>query len=201
MPTRDPRIDSYIEKSAPFARPILTHLREVVHGACPEVEETVKWGFPHFQYRGMLCAMASFKEHCTFGFWKGALIVDRGGENAEQAMGQFGRISSLEELPPKRVLAGYVKEAMRLNEEGVKAPRRAPSKTKRPAVVPDDLAAALRRNAKARATFDAFSASHRREYVEWITEAKREETRERRVATAVEWLAEGKSRNWKYERR
>jgi uncharacterized protein YdeI (YjbR/CyaY-like superfamily) len=200
MSTRDPRIDAYIAKAAPFARPILAHLREVVHDACPEVEETVKWGFPHFQYKGMLCAMASFKAHCTFGFWKGKLIVDRGGENAEQAMGQFGRITSLEELPPRRVLTGYVKEAMRLNDEGVKAPRRAPSKTKRPAAVPDDLAAALRRNAKAAATFDAFSASHRREYIQWITEAKREETRERRVAQAVEWLAEGKARNWKYER-
>jgi uncharacterized protein YdeI (YjbR/CyaY-like superfamily) len=200
MPVRDPRIDAYIARAAPFARPILTHLREVVHDACPEVEETVKWGFPHFQYKGMLCAMASFKEHCTFGFWKGKLIVDRGGENAEQAMGQFGRITLLEELPPRRVLTGYVKEAMRLNDEGVKAPRRAPSKTKRPAAVPDDLAAALRRNAKAAATFDAFSASHRREYIQWITEAKREETRERRVAQAVEWLAEGKARNWKYER-
>jgi uncharacterized protein YdeI (YjbR/CyaY-like superfamily) len=201
MGTRDQRIDSYIEKSADFARPILTHLREVVHGACPEVEETVKWGMPHFQYKGMLCAMASFKAHCTFGFWKGRLIVDRGGENAEAAMGQFGRITSVAELPPKRVLAGFVKEAMRLNDERVSAPRRAPSKTKRPAAaVPDDLAAALRRNRKAAATFDAFSASHRREYIEWITEAKREETRERRVATAVEWLAEGKARNWKYER-
>jgi len=200
MGTRDPRIDAYIEKSADFARPILAHLREVVHSACPEVEETVKWGMPHFQYQGMLCGMASFKAHCTFGFWKGKLIVDRGGESAEQAMGQFGRITSVAGLPPKRVLAGYVKEAMRLNEEGVKTPRRAPAKTKRPAVVPDDLAAALRRNSKATAAFDAFSPSHRREYVEWITEAKREETRARRIATAVEWLAEGKSRNWKYER-
>lgn len=201
MGTTDPRVDAYIAKSADFAKPILTHLRAVVHGACPEVEETMKWSFPHFQYEGMLCAMASFKAHCTFAFWKGALVVDRGGENAERAMGQFGRITSLAELPPKRVLAGYVREAMRLNEEGVKAPRRAPTKTKQPVVVPDDLAAALRRNRKASATFDAFSASHRREYVQWITEAKREETRARRVETAVEWLAEGKSRNWKYESR
>ena len=201
MPTLDPRIDAYIDRSADFARPILTHLREVVHGACPEVEETVKWGMPHFQYRGMLCAMASFKAHCTFGFWKGRLIVDRGGESAEQAMGQFGRITSVAELPPKRVLAGYVKKAMRLNEEGVKAPRRAPSKTKRAAApVPADLAAALGRNRRAAAAFDAFSPSQRHEYIQWITEAKREETRERRVATAVEWIAEGKSRNWKYER-
>src|SRR3954469_23584720 len=201
MATTDPRIDSYIEKSADFARPILLHLREVVHRACPEVEETVKWGMPHFQYRGMLCAMASFKAHCAFGFWKSRVIVDRGGENAERAMGQFGRITSVADLPPKRVLAGYVKEAMRLNEEGGKPPRRAASKTKRPpATVPDDLAAALRRDRKASAAFDALSPSHRGEYIQWITEAKREETRARRVATAVEWIAEGKSRNWKYER-
>ena len=201
MGTRDPRIDAYIEKSADFARPILTHLREVVHGACPEVEEAMKWGFPHFLYDGMLCGMASFKGHCTFGFWKGALIVDQGGASAERAMGQFGRITSLDDLPPKRVMAGYVKAAMRLNEEGVKRPSRPASKTRKPPiVVPDDMAAALRRNRKAASAFEAFSPSHRREYVEWITEAKRAETRARRLETAIEWIAEGRSRNWKYER-
>lgn len=199
MGTRDPRIDAYIEKSADFARPILSHLRDVIHGACPAVEETMKWSFPHFQYQGMLCAMASFKEHCTFGFWKGSLIVDQGGAPAEKAMGQFGRITSVRELPPKKVLAGYVKDAMRLNEEGVKVPRRAAAKPKQALTVPDDLAAALRRNKTAAVNFEAFSPSHRREYIEWITEAKREETRARRVETALEWLAEGKSRNWKYE--
>ena len=200
MPTRDPRIDAQIESAPAFARPILTKLRQAVHAGCPEAVETLKWSRPRFEHHGLLCGMAAFKAHCTFGFWKGKLIVDRGGESAEQAMGQFGRITSVAGLPPKRVLAGYVKEAMRLNEEGVKTPRRAPAKTKRPAAVPDDLAAALRHNRKAAAAFDAFSPSHRREYVEWITEAKREETRARRIATAVEWLAEGKSRNWKYER-
>ena len=201
MGARDPRIDAYIEKSADFARPILTHLREVVHGACPEVEEAMKWGFPHFLYEGMLCGMASFKAHCTFGFWKGALIVDQGGASAERAMGQFGRITSLDDLPPKRVMAGYVKTAMRLNEEGVKKPSRPAAKTRKPpVVVPDDMAVALRRNRKAAAAFEAFSPSHRREYVEWITEAKRAETRARRLETAIEWIAEGRSRNWKYER-
>lgn len=198
MGTRDPRVDAYIEKSAEFARPILSHLREVVHGACPEVEETMKWSFPHFLYQGMLCSMASFKEHCAFGFWKGSLIVDQGGAPVEKAMGQFGRIASIDELPPKGVLARYVKTAMRLNEDGVRTPRRAAAKRKPEAAVPDDLAAALRRNRKAAATFEAFSASQRREYVEWIDEAKRDETRARRVETTVEWLAEGKSRNWKY---
>ena len=198
MGTRDPRVDAYIDKSAEFARPILSHLREVVHGACPEVEETMKWSFPHFLYQGMLCSMASFKEHCAFGFWKGSLIVDQGGAPVEKAMGQFGRITSIDELPPKGVLAKYVKTAMRLNEDGVRTPRRAAAKGKPEAAVPDDLAAALRENRKAAATFEAFSASQRREYVEWIDEAKREETRARRVETTVEWLAEGKSRNWKY---
>jgi uncharacterized protein YdeI (YjbR/CyaY-like superfamily) len=199
MGTRDPRIDAYIANSADFARPILTHLREVVHAACPPVEETMKWAFPHFMYEGILCSMASFKQHCAFGFWKGSLIVDGNGRSAEEAMGQFGRITKLSDLPPKKVLAGYVKEAMRLNDEGVKSPTRsAPKARKGEVAVPDDLASALKRNRKARATFEGFSPSHRREYVEWITEAKGEETRKRRLETAVEWMAEGKARHWKY---
>src|SRR5215207_308230 len=199
MGTRDPRIDAYIADSADFARPILTHLREVVHAACPDVEETMKWAFPHFMYKGMLCSMASFKQHCAFGFWKGSLIVDREGRSAEEAMGQFGRITALSDLPSTKVLTGYVKEAMRLNDEGVKSPTRSAPRTKKgEVVVPDDLATALKRNKKAQATFDSFSPSHRREYVEWITEAKGEETRKRRLETAVDWMAEGKSRNWKY---
>ena len=201
MGTRDPRIDAYIADSADFAQPILTHLREVVHAACPDVEETMKWAFPHFMYKGILCSMASFKQHCAFGFWKGSLIVGQDGRSAEEAMGQFGRITRLSDLPPKRVLAGYVKEAARLNDEGVKSPSRsAPRAKKGEAVVPDDLAGALKRNKKAQATFEGFSPSHRREYVEWIMEAKGADTRKRRIETAVEWMAEGKSRNWKYEK-
>src|SRR5262245_51948079 len=174
MGTRDARIDAYIAKAAGFARPILTHIREVVHAACPEVEETMKWSFPHFLYKGMLCSMAAFKEHCAFGFWKGELIVERGGGAAEKAMGQFGRITQLSDLPSEKVLIGYIQEAMRLNEAGVKAPARSKPKAPRELVVPDDLAGALRGNAKARATFENFSPSHKREYVEWITEAKTE---------------------------
>ncbi|HEX6533623.1 MAG TPA: YdeI/OmpD-associated family protein [Gemmatimonadaceae bacterium] len=201
MGARDPRVDAYIAKSADFARPVLEHLREIVHDACPDVEETIKWSFPHFTYRGMLCSMASFKQHCAFAFWKGSLVLGD-GVPSDEAMGQFGRITSVSDLPPKRVLAGCVKKAMRLNEEGVKAPARAKPKAKKTAPpVPSDLAAALRANRKAAATFDAFSPSHRREYVEWITEAKGEATRARRLAAAVEWMAEGKSRNWKYERK
>jgi uncharacterized protein YdeI (YjbR/CyaY-like superfamily) len=198
MAARDPRIDAYIAKSAEFARPILTHLREVVHAACPDVEETMKWSFPHFQYRGMLCSMAAFKEHCAFGFWKSSLVLGEGAE-ADGAMGQFGRITTLKDLPSKKVLAGYIKKAMELNEAGVKSPTRSKPKAPRPeAVVPDDLAAALAASPAARATFDGFPPSHRREYVEWITEAKTSATRTRRLETAIQWMAEGKSRNWKY---
>ena len=199
MATRDPRIDAYIAKSADFARPILEHLRAVVHAACPDVEETMKWSFPHFQYKGMLCHMASFKEHCAFGFWKGSLIVGKGDGEAEKAMGQFGRITKLSDLPSKKVLTGYIKEAMKLNEAGVKSPSRSKPKAPKPApVVPDDLAAALAKNPAAHATFETFSPSHRREYIEWITEAKTPATRSRRLETAIEWMAEGKPRNWKY---
>ena len=198
MGMRDARIDAYIAKSADFAKPILMHLREVVHAACPDVEETMKWSFPHFMYKGMLCSMASFKEHCAFGFWKGELIVANSGGAGESAMGQFGRITQLSDLPSKRVLSGYIKEAMKLNEAGVKAPTRSKPKVAKELVVPEDLAGALQSNPKARATFEKFSPSHQREYVEWITEAKTQATRQRRLATAIEWMADGKPRNWKY---
>ena len=197
MGTRDPRVDAYIARSADFARPILTHLRDVVHAACPEVEETIKWSFPHFLYKGMLCSMASFKEHCTFGFWKGSLVVSGGGE-AEKAMGQFGRITRLADLPAKKILISTIKTAMKLNEDGVKAPGRAKPKTPREVVVPEDLVSALGKNPQARATFEKLSPSHKREYVEWITEAKTQATRARRLETAIQWMAEGKPRNWKY---
>lgn len=198
MPKTDPRVDAYIAKSAEFARPILTHIRAVVHAACPEVEETLKWGMPSFLYHGILCGMAAFKQHCTFGFWKGELIVDAKGQRADEAMGQFGRLTSVKDLPAKKVLAGYIHKAMELNESGVKVAKPKRAKVKKEIVTPPDLAAALKKNAKARATFDAFSPSHRREYIEWITEAKREETREKRLKTTIEWLTEGKPRNWKY---
>ena len=198
MGTRDPRVDTYIGRSAEFARPILTHLREVVHAACPEVEETLKWSFPHFMYKGMLCSMAAFKQHCAFGFWKGSLIVDNSGKKVEEAMGHFGRITKISDLPSKKILTGYIKEAMRLNEAGVKSPTRSQPKAKKELIVPDYLAAALKTNKKALATFESFSPSHRREYVEWIAEAKGEDTRKRRLETAIEWMAEGKPRNWKY---
>lgn len=197
MGTRDPRVDAYIAGAAPFARPILERLREAVHAACPQCEETLKWRSPTFLYRGaILCGMAAFKQHAMFGFWKGALI-DTGGK-IDLAMGQFGRLESVADLPAKRALAGYIKKAMALEDAGVKAPRTKSGKPKPAPAVPEDLARALARNRRARQTFEEFSPSHRREYVEWITEAKRQETRERRVAQAVVWLSEGKPRNWKY---
>jgi uncharacterized protein YdeI (YjbR/CyaY-like superfamily) len=199
MATRDPRVDAYIAKSADFARPILEHIRAVVHAACPDVEETMKWGFPHFQYKGLLCSMAAFKEHCAFGFWKGSLVLGKGDGEADNAMGHFGRITKVSDLPSKRVLTGYIKKAMELNEAGVKSPTRSKPKAPKSApVAPDDLAAALEKNPAARSTFEGFSPSHKREYIEWITEAKTPATRARRLETAVQWMAEGKPRNWKY---
>jgi uncharacterized protein YdeI (YjbR/CyaY-like superfamily) len=200
MGTRDPRVDAYIAKSADFAQPILTHLRDMVHSTCPDVQETMKWSMPFFDYNGVMCNMAAFKEHATFGFWKGALIPGLAPNSTAggDSMGNLGRLTSVKDLPSRRTLSGYIKAAMRLNDEGVAV--RKPRKAARPAAkVPPDLAAALKKNRKAATTFDAFSPGQRREYVDWIVEAKRDETRARRVAQAVEWLAEGKKRNWKYE--
>ena len=196
MPARDPRVDDYIVKSADFAKAILEQLRETVHGACPEVEETLKWRTPTFMYAGsILCSMAAFKDHCSFHFWKGELIYGRGDAGVADALHALTKVT---DLPPKRQLAGYIKQAMKLNEAGVTVPKT----TAAPApelAVPADLSAALRANKKAARSFEGFSPSHRREYIEWITEAKREDTRRRRVAQAVEWLADGKPRNWKYQ--
>jgi len=192
----NPSVDAYIAAAPAFAKPILEYLRDAVHTGCPDVEETMKWSSPHFMYKGMLCGMAAFKSHCAFGFWKGKLIVPERPE----AMGQFGRIASLSDLPRDSVLLGYVREAARLNETGTKVARK-PPQPKKALATPPDLAAALKKNAKARATFEGFSPSHKREYVKWITEAKTEETRKKRLDTAVEWMAEGKPRNWKYMRR
>ncbi len=189
---RDPRIDAYIAKSADFARPILEKLRAVVHRGCPDVVETIKWGSPHFEHHGMLCGMAAFKAHCAFGFWNRALkIPGKGG-----AMGQFGSIRSLADLPADRVLVGYVREAARLNETGQKlAPIRRP---KKPLPVPKALTAALAKKPKAQKHFAAFSPSQKREYSEWILEARTDATRENRLKTSVAWIGEGKTRMWKY---
>jgi hypothetical protein len=199
MGKRDARIDAYIATSAPFARPVLEHLRAVVHAACPTVDETIKWGAPFFMHHGTLCKMASFKQHCAFGFWKGSLVIGSRGKSAA-AMGQFGRITKLSDLPPRRTLAALVKRAMALNEAGVKSPTRSkPRRTDRPKP-PDDFRDALKKHRKAFEHYAAFSPSQQREYVEWVGGAKRPETRARRLAHSIEWLSEGKSLNWKYER-
>jgi uncharacterized protein YdeI (YjbR/CyaY-like superfamily) len=200
MGSRDPRVDAYIEKSAEFARPILTHLRELVHATVPEVTEEVKWAMPAFTYKGMMCGLAAFKEHAAFNFWKHGLIF--GEPRPEDAMGSFGRITALSDLPADEVLAGYIREAKRLNDEGVKAPRREkPAEERKEPAVPDDLIAALETSSAAMEHFEKFSPSKRKDYVEWITEAKSDATRKKRLDTAVEWIAEGKGRNWKYERK
>jgi uncharacterized protein YdeI (YjbR/CyaY-like superfamily) len=200
MGTRDPRIDAYIEKSAPFARPVLTHLRELVHATIPEVQEDLKWSMPSFMYKGILCGFAAFKEHAAFNLWKHALIV--GGDRPDDAMGSFGRITSLADLPPDDVIAGYLREAKRLNDEGIKVPKREkPAEEKKETAVPDDLVAALEPNPVALEHFQGFSPSKRKEYVEWITGAKTDATRAKRLGTAVEWIAEGKGLNWRYERK
>lgn len=198
MGQRDPRVDAYIEKAAPFAQPILKQLREVVHSACPEVSETLKWRMPSFEYRGILCGMAAFKAHAVFGFWKHQLVVGDDAK-AQEAMGSFGCLKTTGDLPSKALLSRFVKKAMKLNEEGVKVVRQKTRPKKAVALHPD-FVAALKKNAKAKATLDAFPPSCRAEYVEWIADAKKDETRTRRIATAIEWLAKGKRRNWKYEK-
>jgi uncharacterized protein YdeI (YjbR/CyaY-like superfamily) len=202
MAQKDPRIDAYIEKAAPFARPILKHLRRVVHIGSPDIVETMKWSFPHFDAHGSVVAsMAAFKQHCAFGFWKGSLIGVTGAKNgAAPAMGSFGRITSLADLPGEKKLVAWVKKAAELNRKGVKVTRAKPVRD-RPLGIPSYFTRALSKNERALTAFRAMSRSHQREYVDWVVGAKAEATRSRRLETAVQWLSEGKSRNWKYERK
>jgi len=196
-PQGDPRVDAYIKRAQPFAQPILIHLRKLVHAAVPEVEETMKWSSPHFDYKGIFCGMSAFKEHVGFGFWKSGLMRDVLPGSGLSAAGQFGKIASLEDLPSDRELTKIIKFARKLNDDAVKPPSM--RKDPRPALKPPaDLIAALARNKKAKATFDGFSSAQQREYISWVIEAKQAATRERRIKTAVEWIAEGKIRNWKY---
>ena len=194
MGKRDPRVDAYIEKAADFAKPILMEIRERVHAACPEVEEAIKWGAPSFMYRGPLCGMDAFKEHCVYGYWKGPLVV---GGDAKGSAAYRLRVEKVSDLGSKKAMAAEIKKAMALNEAGVALPR-APRTPAKPVVLPADLADALRSNKKAQAAFDKFSPSHQREYAEWIEQAKREETRARRLETAIQQISEGKPQNWKY---
>jgi hypothetical protein len=193
---RDPRVDAYIAKARPFAQPILRRIRSAIHAGCPDVTETIKWSVPAFDYKGPFAGMAAFKAHCVFGFWKGALMKTAPKGREGEAMGQFGRFESTDDLPSEAALVRMVKEATALADAGARAPR---TKTEKPPLkAPASMLAAIRKNRKAHAAYEAFSPSHKREYIEWITGAKTDETRARRLATAVEWIAEGKSRNWKY---
>ena len=201
MGSHDPRVDSYIAKAAPFAQPILEHLRALVHASCPEVAEDIKWSMPFFIYRGSpMCQMAAFKQHCAFGFWRHRDVVDAKDGPDDEGMGQFGKIATLKDLPPRKAFAASIKKAMAVIDSGTR-PKRPSSAPKPPPSLPDDLATLLaqKQHAAARKTYDGFPPSAQRDYVEWITEAKTEATRQKRIATTLEWLAEGKRRNWKYE--
>lgn len=197
------KIDLYIEKAQPFAQPILRHLRKIVHQTCPEVEEKIKWGMAHFDYLGeMMCGMASFKQHCSFGFWKASLMKDPtliANAQKEESMGHLGRICTLKDLPSDKKLVAYIKEAMALNEQGMKV-KKAPKPAKPDMPIPDYFLKALIENKPAKTVFDNFSASCKREYVAWITEAKTEATRLKRMEQAIAWISEGKKRHWQYQK-
>jgi uncharacterized protein YdeI (YjbR/CyaY-like superfamily) len=199
MPTKDPRIDAYIRNAKPFAQPILRRIRKAVHAACPEATESIKWSMPAFEYKGPLVGMAAFKEHATLGFWKASLMKTVPKDKRNEAMGQFGRFESIDDVPPEASLVEMIKEAAALNDAGAKVPRAV--RTAKPVPkAPPDVLAALKKSTKAFAAWQKFPPSHQREYIEWITEAKTDVTRARRLETAIGWIADGKGRNWKYER-
>lgn len=202
MGNKSKEVDAYIAKSAEFARPILTRIRAAFHKACPDIEETIKWSMPHFEYKGIVANMAAFKAHVRFGFWKSKLMSDADGLFTGMGKTPMNmlKITSASELPKDKALIAYIKEAVRLNEGGVKPPQSRTKTTndKKEIEVPIYFIAELKNNKKALKTFDSFSPTNRKEYVEWITEAKQDATRQRRIATAIAWLAEGKPRNWKY---
>ena len=206
-PKTDPRIDAYIAKAAPFAQPVLTHLRALIHTACPDVDEDMKWSRPFFLHGGtILCNISAFKEHCSFGFWGAEIgkVLRADGVLQHGGMGSLGKIAGLKDLPPDKQLTGYIRQAAALIESGqgenrMAAQRRAVKAPKPPLAVPAEFTAALKKSKPAAAAFAAFSPSCQREYVEWVADAKRAETRDRRIGQAVEWIGEGKQRNWKYQ--
>ena len=199
MPTTDPFVDAYIDIANDFAKPILNHIRTLVHEACPDVVETKKWSFPHFDYKGIMCSMAAFKEHCAFGFWKQTLLEDAAFPAEKTAMGSFGRITSVADLPDDKTMKKLISDAMKLNDDGIKVAKPKPSGERKELIVPEILVAALETNALAAETFNNFPYSKKKDYVEWITEAKTDATRDKRLATTIEWLAESKARHWKYQ--
>ncbi len=196
------QVDQYILNAEPFAQPILHHLRALVHHACPLAEERIKWGFPHFDYRGApMCSMAAFKQHCAFGFWKASLIKDPSlldKANEESSMGHLGKIRSITDLPSDKKLIAWMKEAMAINEKGIKVPKIV--KPKAEILMPPEFKTMLTKNKNALHHFEVFTKAAQREYLEWITDAKTDATKEKRMLQALEWIAEGKKRNWKYEK-
>jgi uncharacterized protein YdeI (YjbR/CyaY-like superfamily) len=200
----NPRVDAYIAKSQPFAQPILTHIRELVHKACPDVEEEIKWSMPFFALRGVILGhMAAFKRHCAVGLWGPEMnaILNEAGLHSENGMGSLGKITTLKDLPPDKQMLGYYRHAAELILSGqrTKSLERTAKSVKPAPEIPSELTAALKKNKAAAKVFAGFSTSCQREYADWIAEAKRPETKEKRVAQAVEWIAEGKERNWKYQ--
>ena len=194
---KDPRVDAYIDKAQPFAQPILRRFRKAVHAGCPGAVETIKWQSPAFDYKGPLAGMAAFKAHCAIGFWKQSLM--KAGFNTRRTMGPYARLESIDELPGEDTLVAMVKEAAALNEAGVTIARKRTPKP--PPKAPAFLLTALKKNEKAWTVWKGFAPSHQREYIDWITGAKQAETRARRLAQAIAQIAEGKSQNWKYEKR
>jgi hypothetical protein len=199
MGRKDPHIDAYIEQAAPYAQPVLKRLRLLVHRACPGVIETMKWSNPAFEYHGLLAGVAAFKSYCTFGLWKDKLVRARGGASAAKVLDAAGKLASVDDFPDEAALGQLIKLAASLNEQGVREVRKKRT-PKGPVEVPDDLKKALEKNKKAKKTFEGFSPSNKREYVEWIVEAKQPATRLRRLEQAIVWMAEGKVRMWKYVR-
>ena len=205
-PSHNAKVDAYISKARPFAQPILEHLRDQVHRACPDVEESIKWSRPFFEYKGVILGnMSAFKEYCAFGFWGREMgpLLREAGVARKNAADSLGRMRTLKDLPPDKQMLGWIRQAAALVDSGeYTSPMagRVVKPAKADTGIPTEFASALKRNKQAATVFAAFSPSCRREYVEWIAEAKRDETRARRIATAVEWIGEGKQRNWKYQR-
>ena len=196
------QVDQYIINSAEFAIPILDHLRNLVHKADARIEEKIKWGMPFFDFKGTVCHMASFKNHCAFGFWKGSLMKDEYSifKERSNAMGLLGKITSFNDLPPDEILIAYIQQAIQLNEDNIKLPPKPKSTEKKELILPDYFIEALNEAPQAMAVFQNFSLSNKKDYVLWLEEAKTEATRLKRLDTTLEWLAEGKTRMWKYKK-
>ena len=199
MGNRNKLIDEYIEKAAPFAKPILSHIRELIHEAWPEIEETIKWKVPVYEYKGIVCATGAFKTHCAFNFFKAKLMKDPYHVFSEQfsdAAGQFGKLLTVSDLPSDSILREYIQEAAKLNTDKIKGP--AKKKEDADHLIPNDLSIALKNNPIAQKQFETMSLGYKKEYIDWLLDAKMDATRQKRLETAIEWIAEGKPRNWKY---